>query len=77
MREERIFLEYGVYLSLVCRYVAYFNTVEIELSFVCGFESSYDSQGSGLTASGRSEKRDKFLISYIEVHRINDLFAVV
>ena len=77
MREERILLEYRINVSFVCGHVADFNAVKIELTLVSIFKTADDAERSGLTATRRTEKSDKLLISDVEIHRIDNLFAVI
>ena len=76
MREERIFLEYGVYLTLIRRDVVDLNSVKKHLSDIRGLKSADNTQSGGLTASRRTEKGDKFLVVDVKIDTVKNGFAV-
>ena len=67
MREQRIFLEYGVDLALVRRQAGDVLPVKDNLSVIGIEKARDDAQQRGLAAAGRAEQCDKFI--FIDVQR--------
>ena len=77
MREKRVFLEYRVDRALMSRHVTDFSSVKIKLTLVGTLKAADYTECSSFTAARRTEKRNKFSVPNIEIHRIYDLFSVV
>jgi hypothetical protein len=76
VREKRITLKNGVYLSLVRRNTTHVFTVKKHLSLVGIDESRDDTESGGLSATGRTEKRDEFAVTDVQRKIVEDLLPV-
>src|SRR5690554_5860342 len=68
MRKQCVFLEHGVYCSLIGRYFCDILPAEKHLSFCWGFKSSDDPKGRGLSATGWTQKRQELVLPDIKIH---------
>ena len=77
MREERVFLEYGIYGSFMRRKLSYILSVEKHLSRGRNLKSRNHSEGSRLTAAGGTEESYEFSFFDFEIHIVDYGFVAV
>ena len=77
MREQRVFLKYGVYGALVRRQHGNIRAVQKNFSFVRHFESRNHAQRGGFAAPGRTEQRYEFAFAHVEIDIVDNRCAVV
>ena len=68
--------ENGIDIAAVCGDVVDALSVKQALTGVWRFKAADDAQGGCLTAAGRTENRDKFLVVYIEIDVVENAFSV-